>query len=82
MVIGAIRMIVVTLSMNAEIIAVASRNSTVTSTPLPRVCRAISTARYSKTPVVAITFTMIIMPISSPSTLRSTLPSISVKSAT
>ena len=79
---GAIRITVVTLSMKADTIAVASRNSTVTNTPFPLVCRAICTARYSNTPVVAMMFTMIIMPTSSPSTFRSTLPNMSLNPAT
>ena len=53
-----------------------------TSTPLPLVCRAIFTARYSKTPVVAMMLTMTIMPISSPSTFKSIFPSMSLKPAT
>ena len=79
---GAIRITVVTLSMNAEMNAVAQRNSSTTSAPFPRVCRAIVTARYSKTPVVAMMLTITIMPMRSPSTFRSIFPSISVNPAT
>jgi len=57
-------------------------NSSMTSTPLPRVCRAIFTATHSKAPVVLMMLTITIMPISRPSTLRSIFVSSSGKPAT